>query len=479
MYRLLSFIFCFYLIFTPTLIYASLGGRIDKAIENIDKLRNKIDNMGIDINKTRKSATVTVKSIADIVNEAGQTQTITRTAVVEKKLNKIELGKNFIQRLKNVGKLSGPALAGTLAAHAILEGVGWVMEDGTLVKEKDKDQEPSDCDNNACAIEWDYNSVKYPSPSSACSAMSVDFSKGAQKWTMKGIKDLTTHTSGDMSATCMLQPEGYSHTNDYYLYGKRNNNYENKPSDKIKVKITPEQAGSAMMGEGYNDPVDSSLNDRINNGLYTDVKEAHEADPSGIGNELNNDLLDRAKRAQPTSDGKPAPAGDSRYNNDLRDDKDSSNDRAWNSDGSEASSDTSPKVDPDTGEIVGETTSTVFPVFCEWAHTVCDWYDDWKETDTWLKEEAIEKEDKYEIKDQTDTELLSQMQSVQFNSSSYCPADISVPVSFHGLGSSSINISYQPFCSLAQQIRPMVIMLAWILGAYIVTGRNMKGGSES
>ena len=447
--------------FAPVHIYAS-NNQIDQAIKKIDDLRNKINNMSIDINKTRKSATGTVRTIADIVNEAGQKQTVARTAVVEQKLNKISLGQNFIKRLKSVGKLTGPALIGTVAVQGLLEAVGWVMEDGQMVKYKDKSTDP-----NAPQFQYYWVTVYDPITRATTAAAS------AQKMLTETCRINDYKKCSVVSVTYENPDKAKMTYHTYYTdnqvepqvrvqYPARIKNplYDpSKPAEKEKVVLTPEQAGSAMMGEGYDDPVDTSLNNRINNDTYTGVREAYEADPSGVGNEPNNDILTRAKTATPTSDGKPAPSGDPRYTNVLKDDKDSSNDRVWNDDGSQAT--TEPKKDED-GNPTGESTTT-FPVFCEWAHVVCDWYDDWKVSDQvykdhideeksfwtkvtdwfdWTKEEPDDEQEP-EQPEIDDRGIFSRTFDTVFSLSKQCPPDIPYQLdAYYFKGSYTISLNW-------------------------------------
>jgi len=268
--------------------------------------------------------------------------------------------------------------------------------------------------------------------------------------------------------------------------------------------LTGALLGAAMMGDGYQDPDPNFDNDRVNTGDWTGVEDAYREDPSGIGNELNDSLEDKAERAKPTPDNEPAPIGSPDYDNDLANDDDA-NDRSWSEDGNEGKTENTEKTDPETGEKTTEGSFTL-PKFCDWAFSVCEWYEDWQESDKklhdhldetsshqsdeksfwssvrswfdWTKEEPEQPPvEPYEIQNEDDSQLLNQMQSVSFNSASYCPADVQIPVNFSGLGSTSLTLSYAPLCQIATQIKPVVIMMGWILSAYIVTGRYMKDGS--
>jgi len=285
---------------------------------------------------------------------------------------------------------------------------------------------------------------------------------------------------------------------------KLNPNYDPNAEQKDKtVPLTGALLGAAMMGEGYKDPDPNFDNDTVNTGDWTGVEDAYREDPSGLGNELNDSLEDKAERAKPTPDNKPAPIGDPRY--DKEPITDDGNDRSWGEDGNEGKTENTEKTDPETGDKTSEGKFTL-PKFCDWAFTVCEWYEDWQESDKklhdhldetsrhqsdeksfwssvrswfdWTKQEPEQPPvEPYEIQNEDDSQLLDQMQSVSFNSASYCPADVQIPVNFSGLGSTSLTLSYAPLCQIATQIKPVVIMMGWILSAYIVTGRYMKDGS--
>lgn len=405
-----------------------------------------------------------------------------------------KMGQSFLQRLKGVGKLTGPALVGTVAVQGLLEAVGWVMEDGTYVKYKPIDEDIPNCSSS---IQYTVDDLDVGNKR-ACTVMGA------------GKIYCDAKISAGVYSKCTVT--GFMSEYALYDYSWKNDSKVSSSSVKTKKIIVEEQesekvvltatlAGTAILGEGYSDPVDSTKNKEINKGIWTGVAGFYEHDPSGVGNELPDQMDDRAKKSKPTSDGKPAPFADPKYDDLSPENPPLENDRWWPQDGDEATGDITQDKDEDGNPTGDSSVSLQFPVFCTWASRMCQWADDWVTSDKtykdhikeektfwetikgwfdWTKEEPTEpKEEPTKPEEEKDNDLLNQMQSVDFGGSSYCPQDIKVPVSFSGLGSSSLTISYQPFCALASQIRPMVIMLAWILGAYIVTGRNMKGGSES
>lgn len=147
--------------------------------------------------------------------------------------------------------------------------------------------------------------------------------------------------------------------------------------------------------------------------------------------------------------------------------------------------------------------SLEFPVFCSWAPTICEaaqvvitfpntltgWYQDTKTkaeeweasiAESWAaareyfeKEPEPEQEEPIQIHDPAiDISVTNYIQG-----NAYCPNDREIPLS---MGSHTLNlvISYQPLCSVAQQFKPAVILMAFLAGAFIITntGRRAEVG---
>ena len=147
--------------------------------------------------------------------------------------------------------------------------------------------------------------------------------------------------------------------------------------------------------------------------------------------------------------------------------------------------------------------SLEFPVFCSWAPTICEaaqvvisfpntltgWYNDTKtKAEEWAasiaeawtaareyfeKEPEPEQEEPIQIQDPAiDISVTNYIQG-----NAYCPNDREIPLS---MGSHTLNliISYQPLCSVAQQFKPAVILMAFLAGAFIITntGRRAEVG---
>ena len=444
------------------------------------------------INEKKRLKAQLVKQI----NESGTKKTI--TAVVETVPTATKVGSAMIKRIH-----SPAGVVGVAAVTSLLNGIGWVMEDGAYVKKVNIIDEPEQSGEfiYSCGVDYTYSSA-----SSACAARALDYSSSTYTAVIKSCS-LSGFNNTNPYGICTMERYQISNPNNISIisltWTTRKNPNPPPSEDQKTIPLTPSLLGAAMLGEGYKDPDPNFDNDTVNTGDWTGVEDAYREDPSGLGNELNDELEDKAERAKPTPDNEPAPIGDPNY--DKEPTTDDGNDRSWDNTGNEGKTENTEKTDPETGEKTTEGSFTL-PKFCDWAFTVCEWYEDWQESDQklhdhldetaqhqsdeksfwdsvrswfdWTKEEPEEPiPDPYQIQNEDDSQLLNQMQSVSFNSASYCPADVQIPVNFSGLGSTSLSLSYAPLCQIATQIKPVVIMMAWILSAYIVTGRYMKDGS--
>lgn len=188
---------------------------------------------------------------------------------------------------------------------------------------------------------------------------------------------------------------------------------------------------------------------------------------------------------------------------------------------------------PNDGDPSEQNPSIDFPEFCDWSVQVCNWYLDWQDwrTDYTSNNEQIKQrldqhlERLQQIKEQ-DAEhyeesksffnraleffdetlsffdeirdFLDQQGSDQENDNSgeitpeeinievdetkrinfvsSCPAGEQVSVTFMGK-TENLEFSYQPLCQFMTMIRPFVIAIAYLIGAYIVMGLS-RGSSE-
>lgn len=133
---------------------------------------------------------------------------------------------------------------------------------------------------------------------------------------------------------------------------------------------------------------------------------------------------------------------------------------------------TYPTTTTGTGTGTGTGTATgdfALPTFCSWASSFCDWMD-------WTKQEPTFDEDTTVDVAEPDAVSASDYQRRYFEFSHLCPSPHLIPITFMG-ASQTLELSYEPLCVMADKMRPIIIMVAWIVGARIVTGSPAKGES--
>lgn len=189
--------------------------------------------------------------------------------------------------------------------------------------------------------------------------------------------------------------------------------------------------------------------------------------------------------------------------------------------------------DPEQGSPSEQFPPVEFPEFCDWSVQVCNWYLDWKDwrTDYNANNDVLkQKLDQHlerlqEIKQQdaqhyaetksffnrareffdetlgffdeirafldqqgsdpgndNSGEITPEEKNIQVDETQRitfvngCPAGEQFTVSFMG-STQNLEFSYQPLCQFMSMIRPFVIAIAYLIGAYIVMGLS-RGSSE-
>ena len=419
------------------------------------------------------------------INESGSSKKI--TAIVETRPTSSKVGNAMMKRITSA-KGNVYAALGSYAVIELIEAIGWVMEDGTYVKKLPVE--------GPYAV-GDKDSDLYGAGSTreiACKKYSFEYGKknnGTTLYTYKTVGIQGTPTP-DATWWCYLEANKYGNVSSIRVDGKTD--LENIPEPE-KIPLTPILLGAAMLGHGYNDPVDPDrYNNQVNTDNWTGVPEAYTPDVSGVGNELSKELENKADKAPKTSDGKESPYSDPKYQSDLKD-NDDANDRSWESgDGTEGSTDSTQTTDPETGTTTNTGTFKL-PAFCDWAMTMCQWYKDWTSSDKVYKDHMTKTEehqteeksfwDKVKewfdwsknedgLPDRDDSELTVEPQfeekKVHINWNAECPSPKFETVTLHGYTAQVKVQDFSFLCSLDWLIKPFTIGFASILSIFIIFG---------
>jgi hypothetical protein len=413
-----------------------------------------------------------------------------------------KVGTPMLQRIKHVIKAPGSKVLGVYAVMQLLEGIGWVMEEGTYVKKIKKDPDDPDDPSKPLyyQIRHDASHIyKGNSPEDVSQKYIVAWNSGLMngQGPISKLKSCSITNNG-LNFKCEVTLERYP---DFFktLDGQvvTNPNYDPEKEPEIKtVPITPALLGAAMLGTGYKDPDSNFNNDTVNTGKDTGVNETYQSDPSGVGNDRADDMDDKLKNAKPTGDGQSSYINDPKYDQKpLNEDADTSADRSWDNDAGEANGETKPTVDPETGQTTGgQSIAFKFPIFCEWASSMCKWYDDWKKSDQvykdhmtkteehqdseksfwqtvkdwfdWTKE-PLEDEPEQEEPEIDDQGIFNRTFDHVFSLSSECPADIPFELNTQYL-SGSFSISLRWLCIIFTVLGYPLVFVSHCIGMWIL-----------
>ncbi|MFN1751896.1 hypothetical protein ACK13T_02150 [Acinetobacter baumannii] len=413
-----------------------------------------------------------------------KTKTVTRIAIAEASPTASKVGASMFKRVAFYAKNPGVQMVGVMAATQLIEAIGWVMEDGAYVKKKKNESEPIP-PNDPSVKYYLVVSVAPDFPellgkkitlndNSLCASLSSNSENVSSRFkTSTLVKD---PGNGNYYCKAVMESGSIRYVISFDLLSNPNYDPNAQPPEPTerKIPLTPELLGAAMMGEGYSDPVDSTIDSRVNTGqMDGSVASAYEHAGNGVGDELANEMDDKLKNAPPTPDGKAAPFGSSQYTNPPSESAPNANDRTWDEDAGAADGKADPIKDPDGNPTGGQSISIQFPVFCEWAFTVCKWYDDWKKTDQWMKDEPELKDEKFEAQDE-DLPGYQHVDYVKFGQT--CPFMPESVVFDYGIGQMAFDADPSILCTYGEIARPYIIGISH-LGCLIYLLFALRNGA--
>lgn len=184
-------------------------------------------------------------------------------------------------------------------------------------------------------------------------------------------------------------------------------------------------------------------------GLPASPERVEQAIPDDVFRDLINDLLRRRPQNIPT------------VIPELASEMEATKDAQQAAESHAADPSQNPAPTPEEQEIVDSQTTTEptfateFPAFCSWASVVCDFID-------WMRAEPeLPEHPPIPMLDIDIPDYDSNLPSV-----ASCPAPVVVNTQMWG----SFELSYQPFCDLAEYIRYGVLGIAYLFAAYTIIG---------
>lgn len=412
--------------------------------------------------------TVTRVALSDVIEATARQQAmrngtaVTLEAVVQETINRQAVGKVILKRL-----LAGGLLIS--ATQSLLDGIGWVMEDGVYVKYKYPDQDKPD-PSKPRIYEYICLDKKYHNTLAQLETCALaDMQKRFPEYFDRAKATMNSPLEGEVK---IFYKKSDSYTTYYFNYVENPFYNPSAPEQKPeRVVLTDQLAGDLAVGD-YTDPVDQSKNKKDK--VWTDVENSYKPDPTGTGNDLSDKIdnkLDNApetnnkpsNKPKPDADGQKYPAPDEKPG---------------------GQGETENKPNPETGTQTGTFT---LPDWCLWAADQCQWHKEekevWKEekkqrddeksfwekvTDwfDWTKEEPDDKEEP-EQPEIDDKGIFARTFDTVFSLSKQCPPDLPWSIdAYYFKGSYSINLNW--LCMIFTFLGYPLVLASHCVGLWIM-----------
>jgi hypothetical protein len=391
----------------------------------------------------------------------------TVNVTVSKPVDPNKVGKTIAERLskaKALGKASLPSFLGSAALTALLNGIGWVMDEGGKIQylANNTDIRTTPCTSlEPCYGTWiyraDVDNKPFSSHTAACihevQSRGQTFVAISYRNNYSGLTCESRKSNGQddwWAVSRYLNPSPNPSAENVYIEVN---------TDQLATKIaqiisnppdqTAEQNNKSLVGSAYSSDPTFNLSDDTVNGLANKIGEQV---ASGLRNASINPNATHS--SVDSSDNASIAVGVT----------------ADDTSGSIVSTPTE-VVDP----VTGETTTTdsgaftlKFPKFCSWATPVCfffDWVYEKYEVLTEVKEEDTELDFEEEDEKFTEKDVETEIEFRGFCPQKKVIEDFRPP--FHTL---KLELEYDIWCDIAEDIKPIVVAFSFWLYVLIVTG---------
>jgi len=372
-------------------------------------------------------------------------------------VDKDKVWRDWNNKLSKFGRGTAAGLAAGAIVQGIVDGVGWVIDEGGKVT-----RHPTEDEVDSSSYQYGYYNSEAKktvyTPSQAQIASSDFFkSLNLNNRTVDGCN------FKEKMIDCSWRFNGETSIRSFPFYLRTNPNYDPSAPPPQNVEVSEEEK-ERVLKDLLNDPKYADLAADMIGNTYSMGPDNPEPDPNVV-NDLKNKQKDVLKSDNPKGDGKTR--------TDPKIDT-----------GTQGQADTTPKPDtgtgtnPDTGtgttpttspsSNTGSTTNFELPAFCNYAAKLCDWLD-WTQEDKELEEP--EKEEPEELD-------LGTIDKNRFRANGQCPAPIEINESVRSLGKSvdfDLTIEWTQICNVAEDTSPLVLLISTITGLLILVG----GGRSS
>lgn len=409
-------------------------------------------------------------------------------AKVTQPANTAKSAKTLVDRLgkaknyaKNVGKASIPTFVGMAAFNGLMEGIGWVMDEGGKVtKVADPDSQ---------------DSLKYSSPYAFYNSGGEDFysyssfEDASQKYwdRLHNMNpDLYESIESKSVVSTFSDRQGF-YTEFRFIhkgYGVggritgftilRKSNPDYKPDYVPEAsEATSEQIETALKNalESNNPALASAIAEAIKSAYSYDGTEGQDNSSNtlviGTANDMNN-AVDRAFDNPTPNATSDKPSGYYKI-----EDGEKVIEGYVNTPDTTGKTETETKTTTTTDPVTGNQTTTgtstgslQLPAFCTWASIVCDWIN-------WTKEEPDQPEELKPVFEEINVPLTP-FSIAKFNAQ--CPPDENLSLNLMGQEMSFV-FPMTPFCDFFSGIKPFVIALASFWAVKLIGNASFNSGN--
>lgn len=431
---------------------------------------SEISSKNVTVSQDMKTVYPQIETQAQVAGS--RTRVVAEATLV---VDKDKVWRDWNKKLSKFGKGTAAGVAAGAIVQGIVDGVGWLIDEGGKVTKKPVEDGSSKPNTEYYYVLTHNPNIYYFSTAQAAAE------KEGQIWA-KDFKDkynmdyrinsytlktnITPTYTGTVVFTVSVTKTDSSgsvtnQTYEYYLERTKNYNYNPSAPPPERTVVTEEEK-ERVLKDLLNDPKHADLAADMIGNTYSMGPENPEPDPNVV-NDLKNKQKDVLKSDNPKGDGKTR--------TDPKIDT-----------GTQGQADTTPKPDtgtgtnPDTGtgtnpsSNTGSTTNFELPAFCNYAAKLCDWLD-WTQEDKELEE--AEKEEPEELD-------LGTIDKNRFRANGQCPAPIQVNESVRSLGKSvdfDLTIEWTQICNVAEDTSPLVLLISTITGLLILVGGGRSGES--
>lgn len=404
---------------------------------------SEISSKNVTVSQDMKTVYPQIETQAQVAGS--RTRVVAEATLV---VDKDKVWRDWNKKLSKFGRGTAAGVAAGAIVQGIVDGVGWIIDEGGKVTKKPT-AETLLCSANLQSCYEMAGGLRRGSPESVCSA----FNK----------KNGTVYHSATAN-TCYYSANGTKAV--LAPIYKINNPSYNSSAPPPENTVVSEEEKEQVLKNLLNDPKYADLAAQMIGNTYSMGPDNPEPDPNVV-----NDLKDKQKDVLKSDN----PKGDGKTRTDPKIDT-----------GTQGQVDTTPKPDtgtgtnPDTGTGTtpspnpstnnGSTTNFELPAFCNYAAKLCDWLD-WTQEDKELEE--AEKEEPEELD-------LGTIDKNRFRANGQCPAPIQVNESVRSLGKSvdfDLTIEWTQICNVAEDTSPLVLLISTITGLLILVGGGRSGES--